>query len=83
MEIRNITDQAQDIDLPGGGVSVEPGDTVEVPDEIAKGEAPRGEPTDPDYWPGSTGLIGTGKWEQVTKGRKAATAGDGDDQEEV
>ena len=74
MEIRNITDQTQEIAVLGNEVTVEPGATVEVPDDVALGEPPRGKPTDLDFYPGSTGLVGTGKFEATKRKQKDASA---------
>lgn len=69
MEIRNITDHALDVILPTGEATVEAGGVIDVPDEIATGEPAR------DDYPGTTGLVGTGRFE-VVKSKKGAPASD-------
>lgn len=51
------------------------GEAVTVPDSVAKGEPPRGEPGDLDFWPGTSGLLAQdGLWARPqTKAAKAAT----------
>lgn len=65
--IRNKTNGAREIDDVG---VCEPGDTIDVPDELANGTPPSGKPDDLDYHPGTSGLLAqTDVWEKATTKR--------------
>lgn len=66
MFIRNKTAEARDIAVGDFSAFVEPGETVEVPDEVAKGTEPSGEEGAPEYDPGTSGLLAQEDvWEQA------------------
>lgn len=70
--IRNKTSEVREID--GVGV-VEPGETIDVPDELANGTSATGEdPTAEGYHPGVSGLLAQEDvWEKATTKRTTST----------
>lgn len=66
MKVRNLRSYAVSIPVEGGEIVAEPGVDVDVPDEIGDGL-----------------IAQVDVWEQVSnKGRKAASAGDGEGEEQ-
>lgn len=67
--VRNKRDY--EVEIPEVGV-VGPGETIEVPSEIATGKKPQGEEGDPEFRPGTSGLLAqSDAWEKVTTKRKS------------
>lgn len=52
------------------------GEPVEVPTEIARGAPAKGEPTDYDYSPGTSGLLAQDCWRTAGRAKKAAKDGE-------
>lgn len=57
MQIRNKHALARELILDGEVVVVEPGDTIDVPAEMANGTKPTGKEGDPEYRAGTSGLL--------------------------
>lgn len=66
MKVRNKSGATREVDVDGATLTVEDGHTIDVPDELAKGEPPKGKPADLDYHPGTSGLLAQEDvWEAV------------------
>ena len=87
MFIRNKSSETRFVPVEGEELEVPPGETVEVPDDLANGTKGDGEPTledgtpNPEFRPGTSGLLAQSDVWEKSSAKKANTSAPADGEE--